>query len=77
LFKEKCYCDDLDKKQEDPIKRIEALERLTTKDYLIKIGKMSDAWNHVFDSYRVNWNNLTTKLGIEPPAQFKPLQPST
>lgn len=66
-------CDDLDSKQEDPMKRIEALEWLTEKGYLIKIGKMSDAWRSVFDSYRVNWNNLTLKLGVGPPAQFKPL----
>jgi hypothetical protein len=53
--------------------RHKALEWLAANRYIMKIGKVVDAWENVPYSYRLNWDFVKAKLCIEPPSVLEPL----
>lgn len=67
------HCKDIVSKQPDLALRQQALEWLAANGYITKIGKLTDAWENVPDSYKLNWDFVKAKLGVAPPAVLKPL----
>lgn len=67
------HCRDIIDVQQDESTRKLVMEWLASKGYLSKTTNMTDAWDDIPDLYRLNWSYVTEKLGVFPPAPFRPL----
>jgi len=67
------YCEDLKSIEEPPkLKRI--LSWLLLKRYL-EFFPVKNAWNWSVTRYKLNWTVVTSKLGVQPPPELKPISP--
>ena len=69
-----CMCSDLRDIEEDPEERQHLLEWLEEKGYLTPIN-IENAWNSSINQYKLNWDNLQERLGVDPPTPLVPLSP--
>jgi three-Cys-motif partner protein len=65
-------CRDFEGIEQDGVMRQAALEWLENKGYLIR-QNYTNAWQLPTQQYRLNWNTIKDKLGIDPPIPFQPL----
>jgi three-Cys-motif partner protein len=67
-------CPDLKKESESGEERMEALEWLLNHDYLFSV-KIKNAWDHPINRYRLNWQTIEAKLGVNMPSKLRPISP--
>jgi three-Cys-motif partner protein len=68
-------CADLGQIEPDPIGRKQCLQWLTESGYLDRILQLTDAWNNPPQLYRLNWQKVSTQLGLTPSPPLRPMQP--
>jgi three-Cys-motif partner protein len=73
---EEGYCDLLSKDFKDiepsDAERLKLLEWLEGAHYLVRISSQNP-WNIAIARYKINWEVVKQKLGVEPPQDLKPL----
>jgi len=69
-----CMCSDLRDIEEDPEKRQHLLEWHEEKGYLTPIN-IENAWDSSINQYKLNWDILQERLGVDPPTPLVPLSP--
>jgi len=69
-------CDDLVRIEPVVQKRKASLDWLVSKGYLVPISDISDRWSVKPTLYKVEWQNLQTRLGVTRPLPLEPLRPS-
>ena len=69
-------CDDLARIQPIKGKRQASLDWLVSKRYLVPTSGITDRWLDGPTLYRIEWNNLQIRLGIDRPFPLEPLRPS-
>jgi len=67
-------CSDLRDIEEDPEKRQHLLEWHEEKGYLTPIN-IENAWDSSINQYKLNWDILQERLGVDPPTPLVPLSP--
>jgi three-Cys-motif partner protein len=65
-------CRDFESIEQDEAIRQATLEWLESQGYLIR-QNFINAWQLPIQQYRLNWNTIKDKLGIDPPTPFQPL----
>jgi hypothetical protein len=68
------FCVDYDRINigRNPNERQVYLEWLENEGYLIE-WNVENAWDQSIKQYKINWNGLKIKLGIDPPLPLRPL----
>lgn len=70
-------CLDLIKELEDFELIRHSLEWLESYGYIIKINDLTDAWDEKPHLYKLDWNFLKERLGVDSPMSLKPLSSMT
>jgi hypothetical protein len=65
-------CRDFESIEQNEVKRQESLEWLETKGYLERQDFIT-AWELPIKQYKLNWQTIKSKLGIDPPPPLEPL----
>ena len=68
-------CRDFKRMEFDYGKRSAALAWLEAAGYLHKVPQLTDAWPDPPQLYALDWGVVKTRLGVDPPSKFVPLQP--
>lgn len=69
-----CMCSDLIEIESHPEDCQHLLEWLEEKGYLTPF-KIKNAWDSPFKQYKLNWDILRVRLGVDPPPPLVPLSP--
>ena len=67
-------CKDLIRIESNPIRIKQILEWLETKGYLTAF-RIRNAWNANIKTYKLNWDIIQDRLGVDPPTPLKALSP--
>ncbi len=65
-------CRDFMEIERDNDRRLEILQWLEQKEYLITHTN-ENVWNHPYKQYRLNWKTIKANLGVDPPVPLEPL----
>ena len=68
-------CRDFKRMEFDYGKRSAALAWLEAVGYFRKVPQLTDAWPDPPQLYALDWGVVKSRLGVDPPTKFVPLQP--
>lgn len=69
-------CSDFKDDEPNIQKRIEVLNWLEQKKYIIKITCQNDFWTESYQKYKLNWSSVIEDLKIDKPMKLIPIEPN-